>query len=105
MDLRKKIEYKGVEYQELNMDLESLTGTDMIKANAKLRKAGVDIDDLMPVLNMEYQVLLAAKAANVPKEVIEKMDARDFLEITMEVQSFLLDTASKKKQKEESEKQ
>lgn len=105
MDLRKKVEYKGVEYQELNMDLESLTGTDMIKANAKLRKAGVDIDDLMPVLNMEYQVLLAAKAANVPKEVIEKMDARDFLEITMEVQSFLLDTASKKKQKEESEKQ
>ena len=97
--LRKKVEHKNVEYTELNIDLESLTGTDMIKANAKLRKAGVNIDDLMPVLNMEYQVLLAAKAANVPKEVIEQADARDFLTITMEVQSFLLDTASKEKQK------
>lgn len=95
IELRKKVVYKEQEYTCLDLNLDGLSGLDLMKANAKLDKTG--IDEMMPVLSLKYQVLVAAAAAKVPHEVIEQLCAKDFILVTVETQSFLLDTGSKKK--------
>ena len=80
--LSKPINYEDKSYNELTLDLESLTGDDLI--NADDGKAAV------PEFSKAYLAKLAAKAAGVPEGVIRKANAKEFTEITVMVQNFLI---------------
>jgi hypothetical protein len=73
---------------EIKMDLDSLTGRDLIKAEVEARI----IAGPSPVseLSKPYNAVVAALAAKVPVDMILDLPARDFTLVTMTVQDFLL---------------
>ena len=86
-----KIEIMGFEFEgktvtELDLDLEALTGRDLLdaerEANAMLGRPSTDLDKT-------YQVCVAAKAAKVVPDMILAMPAKYFAKVTSAVQSFL----------------
>ena len=87
--LNKAFKYDGQEYTEISMDLESLTGNDMINA-AKESKAIGDTSTV-PELSKTYLAVVAAKAAHVPVDMIIALPAKDFSKVTMEAQNFLFE--------------
>ena len=50
-----------------------------------------------------YLIAIAAKAAKIPVEVLQQMNARDFTVLTNEVRSFLLVSDSSETQEDEQE--
>lgn len=86
--LSKPITFEGKEYSELTLALDSITGRDLIKAEAEARL----ISGPSPVaeLSKTYHAVVAAKAAKVPVDLILDLPAQDFTKITMLVQDFLL---------------
>jgi hypothetical protein len=81
--------YDGKEYTELQLDFSTLTGNDMIKAEAEARVLGGPMP--VPELSKQYQAVVAAKAANVHVDMIMGLPAKDFTKVTMAVQNFLLE--------------
>lgn len=80
--LSKPITYEDETYNELKLDLESLSGDDLINAD--------DGSAAVPEYSKAYLARVAAKAAGVPEGVIRKINAKDFTEITALVQNFLI---------------
>lgn len=99
--LRKPFTYKGVEYREINLNLEGLTGADIVRVETELTAQGkiVVSGDFSKV----YLSRVAAKAAKLPVEELEKLDARDFTKLTNEVQAFLLEPDSSAESDEQPE--
>ncbi len=90
--LKKAIEYKGAEYKELDMDLDALTGAQLIKAKSQLTvraDSPINFDTIAPQLSMEFQARVAAEASGVPYEVIQALPAKDFVQVTNAVRDFL----------------
>ena len=85
--LAKEIEFEGGKYAELTVDLDGLTGRDLVDAEAEASAIAA-----RPVTDIDktYQTCVAAKAATVPAELLFKLPARDFAKITSAVQNFLL---------------
>lgn len=85
--LSKEIEFMGVIYTVLDIDLDSLTGKDLINAEseayAMLKRPATDLDKV-------YHACIAARAAHVPSDLFFAIPARDFAPIAREVQNFLL---------------
>ncbi|MGI6436410.1 MAG: phage tail assembly protein [Syntrophomonadaceae bacterium] len=80
--------WEDVEYDALFLDLEGLTGNDLLQAEKEYASEG----GTAPVveLNKGYLSLVAAKAAKVPVELIRDLPAKDFSQVTIMVQNFLL---------------
>lgn len=76
----------------LKLDMDKLTGWDAIRAEKEARKGNPAMT--VPVLSTVYQVHMAAKAADLPADVIYGLKAVDFTTLTMEVQNFLLGQVS-----------
>lgn len=87
--LSRPVAFEGKEYAELTLDLDSVTGRDLIKAEAEARL----IAGPSPVaeLSKAYHAAVAAKAAKVPVDLILELPAQDFTRVTMAVQNFLLE--------------
>ncbi|GAV24810.1 hypothetical protein ciss_07430 [Carboxydothermus islandicus] len=81
--------FEGKEYTEIILDFESLTGQDLINASNQARALG----DNSPVLELSktYLAVIAAKAAKVPVDMILALPAKDFTNVTLSVQNFLLE--------------
>jgi hypothetical protein len=77
------------EKTEIGLDLDKLTGQHLIDATVEAHALG----DKSPVLELSktYQAVIAAKAAGVNVDDIIKLPAKDFVKITVEVASFLLE--------------
>ena len=86
--LSKPFNYEGKEYSDLNLDIENMTGEDLEAAERILRATGDT--PVVPELSKAYQAILAAKAAQVPKEMIRALPAKDYSKITMAVGNFLM---------------
>ena len=85
--LKKPCSFEGKEYTELDLDIDSLTGQDLIDATSEARARG---DKSMVIeLSKLYQAVVAAKAAGVLPELIIKLPAKDFVRVTAVTQSFL----------------
>jgi hypothetical protein len=86
--LSKPFTFEEKEYTEIKLDLESLTGRDLISAEAEARI----IAGPSPVseLSKPYNAVVAAKAAKVPIDMILDLPAKEFTIVTMSVQDFLL---------------
>lgn len=85
---RKVFQFEGKEYDNLEMDLDSLTGNDVINAENEARALGVRA--VMLESSKEYQAIVAAKAASVTVDLIKALPAKEFSSVTGEVQAFLL---------------
>lgn len=87
LKLSKETEFEGVKYVTLDIDLDSLTGKDLINAESEayalLGRPATDLDKA-------YHACVAARAAKVPADLFYVIPARDFASIAREVQSFLL---------------
>jgi hypothetical protein len=90
--LSKTVTFCDETYTKLEMDFEGLTGKDMEAIDDELAAMGVVIPN--PNINHKYQRILAARAAGVPSDMIEKLPLRDYQKITTAARSFLLATAS-----------
>lgn len=86
--LAKPHTYEGKEYSEIELDLESLTGQDLISASNQARVLGDNSP--VPELSKTYLAVVAAKAGKVPVDLILSLPAKDFTTVTMTVQNFLL---------------
>lgn len=88
IELSRPVVLNGQEYTKLELDLDSITGRDLIKAEVEARV----IAGPSPVseLSKPYNAVVAAKAAKVPVDTILDLPAKDFTTVTMMVQDFLL---------------
>lgn len=84
--LKKAINFEGECITELNLDLDRLTGKDMIDAQKEIHSMDVPIQEF----NKEYLAVLAAKACGYPTDLIPLLGIKDFSAITVQVQNFLL---------------
>lgn len=87
--LKKSFEFEGQTHTEIVLDLDSLTGQDMIDAEAEARASGDRA--IMLETSKTYHVIVAAKAGKVPAELLKKLPAKEFTKITALVQSFFFE--------------
>jgi hypothetical protein len=80
--------FEGKEYKELKLDLEGLSGKDLVNASKEARILGdaSTVQELSPV----YLAVVAAKAAGVPVDMVLSLPAKEFTKVKTEVQNFLL---------------
>lgn len=83
------IEFEGKTYTEIELNVDFLTGRDMINAVNEARAMG-DTSQV-PELSKIYQAVLASKAAKVPADMIVALPAKYFSKVTLTVANFLLD--------------
>lgn len=84
--LKKSVNFEGEVITELNLDLDSLTGRDMIEAQKEIQSMDVPIQEF----NKEYLAVVAAKACGRPTDLIPLLGIKDFSTVTVQVQNFLL---------------
>ncbi len=89
--LTKPISYAGKEYKELELDLEGLSGADMIAAEQECLALQQVVSPVVE-FSKSYLSNLAARAAHVDSDLIRQLPVRDFSYVTLVVQNFLLDT-------------
>jgi len=89
--LSKPITFDGKQITEVNLDLDGLSVADLEKAERitrsllkKRETAGV-IE-----LNKKYQINIAALASGIPYDAFRMMSAKDYTQIGLLVQNFLL---------------
>ncbi|MBP2654253.1 MAG: Mu-like prophage FluMu protein gp41 [Firmicutes bacterium] len=84
--LKKPLEYEGKKYEELQYDLDKLTGDDLLTAEATVNNAGM----LAPVIDLSkaYQAAVFARAAKIEFPMMRKLSAKDFTEATATVMAF-----------------
>ena len=92
--LKKPINFEGEEIKELDMDLDSLTGRDMIEAQKEIQSMDVPVQEF----HKEYLAVIAAKACGRPTDLMPLLGIKDFSAITVEVQNFLLGEESTQEQ-------
>ena len=90
-EFAKPVTFEGKEYTGLDLDLERLTGKDLINIEAEMTARGVTA--IMPEISKGYQMLVAARAAKVPVELIEELPIKEASAITMKVVNFLFASA------------
>jgi hypothetical protein len=90
--LQKALKHKGQKLTELDIPLETLTGTDLIEVEQQLLQSGKFT--LLPDYAKVYLIRVAARAAHIPVDVLEGLSARDFTIVTTRVQGFLMGSDS-----------
>ncbi|MBR0316522.1 MAG: phage tail assembly protein [Synergistaceae bacterium] len=97
--LKKAINFHGEELKELDLNLDNLTGNDLIEAEKQ-----VMMNDNIPMItdfNKSYLIAIAGRVLNIPAETLRTINAKDFSSITSEVQRFLLNSDSSETEKAE----
>lgn len=87
--LSKVVSFEGNEYKELSLDLDGLTGSDLLKAEREFVVTGGVAN--VPELSKGFLAIVVARAAKVPIDLIHALPAKDFSRVTIEVQNFLLE--------------
>ena len=90
INLSKPLKYRESELESLDLDLEVLTGQDLIDIEDDLRSAGQTVN----MLSQGYYSAIAAKALHIPAETLRGLPLRDFMKLTNAVIFFLNDTVS-----------
>lgn len=91
VNLLKPIEFDGQTYDSINLDLEGLTGQDMLLVERLfLSQNATNQASLLKELSKEYQAFVAVQAAKLPFEFIQKVSAKDFSRITTAVGNFFI---------------
>ena len=96
--LSRPVAYKDTQLDALELELDTLTGNDLIAIEDSLR-AGGNVN----LFSQAYFAAIAARSAHIPVEVLKGLPVKDFMKVTSEVVSFLGDTASAESAAETSE--
>lgn len=75
--------------KELDLDLESLKGKDILMIDEELRMEGHS-QGLRDVFDQRVLLKIASKSSGFIIDDLEKLSAPDFLEVTFSVRNFLL---------------
>lgn len=86
LKLKKPLEYCGVKYEEIEYDLDALTGDDLLIAEAEMNAAGVFSNE--PYLAKFYQMAVFARSAKIDSAMMRKLSVKDFTEATTAVLIF-----------------
>ncbi len=84
----KKYTFEGVEYEQLEFELDNLTGADF--AAAKKEFAGGGNFAAVPSADSEFCAVLLARVCKLPREFFAQMPVNDYCKITQMVSNFLL---------------
>lgn len=86
LKLKKPLEYCGVKYEEIEYDLDALTGDDLLIAEAEMTAQGM----VAPIIDLSkiYQANVFARAAKIDSAMMRKLSARDFSNATAAVMGF-----------------
>jgi len=80
--------FEGEEVKEIELNLEALNGKDVAAAKREWQRQGNF--GVLPASDMEFCVLLAAKAAKRPYEFFDGLPAPEYCTIANAVSGFLL---------------
>ncbi|ADK84950.1 conserved hypothetical protein [Desulfarculus baarsii DSM 2075] len=86
--LSKAINWDGKEHSELTLELEALTGADLVAAEREFGARNPGFVGV-PSLQVGYQAGVAAKALKRPVEDVLRLSAKDFLRCVEAVGGFL----------------
>lgn len=86
--LQKPLQLDDKTIHEIELNLEKLTGADMVEADREARMSG--IAGLDPLYTQEGLTIIASKASGIIREDLLKLSAPDFLEVTANVTNFLM---------------
>lgn len=86
--LSKPYEFDGVTYNELEIDLDALTGRDVVAAKREWARQG-NVAAVISI-DLEFATFLAAKAARKPYEFFDALPAKDYCRVAQEVINFLI---------------
>lgn len=82
------VEFEGKKYTDLTIDLDSLTGNDLLAVEREVRAMGDK--NPVPELSKQYLAAVGARAAKVPVEMVLSLPAKYFSKITLLVQGFFV---------------
>lgn len=85
----KPYEFEGDTFDKIDLNLDALTGDDMLAAERDFGAGGGLA--AMVETSKGYLAILAAKAAKVPVEFINGLPVKEFSQVTMAVQAFLFE--------------
>lgn len=88
--------------KEIDLKLEDLTGSDILKVDLEIRADG-DPRGFDNIYNQKVLLTLASKASGIFIEDLEKLSAPDFLEVTFTVRNFLMGLLDEKVEPKTSE--
>ncbi|MBQ9628374.1 MAG: phage tail assembly protein [Synergistaceae bacterium] len=92
IELTRAITYKDTELKDIELDLESITGYQLIEAEEELRKQGIMINTWD--MSRPFLIQIAGKASHIPVEVLKSMSASDFNRVCNVCAGFLLGTGT-----------
>ena len=87
INLSAPLNYKDTELHSLELDLENMTGYDLLSVEDDLRIQGVNIPAWE--YSRTFLINIAAKSSHVPVEVLKGMKLADFTRVINEVLNFL----------------
>lgn len=85
--LSKPIEFNGVSHNELDLELEKLTGNDLIEAEELLRSRGITTG--AGDYSRNYLLAVASRALNIAPDALRGLNAKDFTRLINETLIFL----------------
>lgn len=97
--LSQPLKYRDGELSELELDLDGLTGGDIISVEDGMRAKGQRVD----MVSQAYFAAVAARAAHIPAEALNSLKLHDFLRVTTEVVDFLNSAGSSALKQESSD--
>ncbi|WP_083633588.1 phage tail assembly protein [Alkalihalophilus pseudofirmus] len=87
--LYKEVEFEGKKYSSLDLDFDSLTGSDLEEATIEVSQMG-DANTMMFTESSKlYQAAICARAAKVPVQLIRKLHPKDYTGVTIQAYAFL----------------
>ena len=99
--LSKPIKYDGKDITEIIMDLDGLSAIDLERCEKEARRLLQKKEPMnVPETNKKYQACVAAKAADVPVDLIRSLGGKDYTQVCLLVMNFLLDGDSEDEETE-----
>lgn len=89
IQLVKPVTFNNELITEINLNLDALTGADLIEVERQFITANA-INEAVQIkeYSKEYQVMVAARASGLPVSFYEQLGGRDFSQVTTKVQYF-----------------
>ena len=87
VEFEKAVEFEGTEYEELELDLESLKGKDISAAKKQWQKAGNAAAAV--TMDIDFCIHVATMACDQPIEFFNELPAKEYNKVYAEVFSFL----------------
>lgn len=88
VDFKKPHKFEEEEFTGIDLNLDGLTGEDLATAEKELTSMGIFAVSMQT--NQTALMVLAAKSAKVPVEMIKSLPINEASKVTMAVQNFLI---------------